>query len=410
MAFINKLSSIRPDFQPEANFTDFVIDSDLLRDDPQIVFKKTYFETVKKINSVENYKNYGVIMEIIRTTNPKSKLGRLIKQTTAAATDFVEYLVFPIDKPSVSLDTYLQKPLDLYKAATLLRCIYEDVSTVIPVGSLVRLEYDNNLKDEATITKVFGELPPVLGESSQTSAADTYKSPPCVDTSKIKATADAVNGDQNVPLQNSQAPTPNMSTTPCSKIEIPVRNFSSISPDIQLSKYFTLADLIVTNQRVDNSPNEKQIERLKLLCTTLLDPIREIYGEFTINSAFRGRLLNARIRGATTSQHMDGDAADIKFNGLPNKEAVFDLFEKIKNDRTLPYNQLIFECDNINSYWFHIAQAREGGFPSRDVLSYGPWSDEGDPTIGTVKRRYLQYNRNNIRTGLASRGITDYFV
>jgi zinc D-Ala-D-Ala carboxypeptidase len=411
MAYISKLSQVRPDLQPEANFTDFVIDGDVLRDEPQIVLRKAIYESVRKINNVENYNSYGVVMQEIQTTAPRTSLGRLLKQATGASSPiFNEYLILPIDRPSVTIDSYLQKPLDIYKSTSLLRCIAEETSLKIPIGSIVKLEYRNNLKDEAVITKVFGELPPVLEENAVSRPDDAYKAPPCVENSAIQSTSDAVNGNQSAPVSSTSAPTPNMSTTPCTKIEVPMSNYTSIDPNLEISKYFTLRQLTTTSVSADNTPNQKQIDRLRLLCASILDPLREKYGNFTVNSAFRSLAVNTKIKGATNSQHLDGDAADIRFTGLPDKEAVFELYERILNDASIPYQQFIFECSNINSYWFHISQAREGRTAQRQVLSYGPWSDRENPSTKKIERKYLPYNRNTIKLGLANRGITSYFV
>lgn len=66
---------------------------------------------------------------------------------------------------------------------------------------------------------------------------------------------------------------------------------------------------------IDNEPNEEQIQNLRVLCSRLLQPLRELYNEpFNINSGFRSQELNKAVGGVPTSQHTKGQAADIRVN------------------------------------------------------------------------------------------------
>lgn len=67
-----------------------------------------------------------------------------------------------------------------------------------------------------------------------------------------------------------------------------------------------------TDKGINNEPNDEQIENLRVLCSCLLQPLREIYEEpFTISSGFRGAELNKAVGGVSTSQHTKGQASDI---------------------------------------------------------------------------------------------------
>ena len=389
-------SDLKPDFGREANYESFSIDSDLLRDDPQVVFRKALFESVKSINSVSDYKNYGIVVsEAIVTTNPTTQINRIIKQTTGASnSQFREYLVLTVDKAYATLNTYLATIADIYKATGLLRCS-SDIEDEIPKGSFVKLEYDNSRKEQATIIKIYGQLPPVLEENPKAAASDAFSTPPCTDTSNITPSTDPIGG-QSTPqdVNSSQAPTPNMTTKPCSVIQRPVSSYSSLNEDEKISKYFTIGQLIVTSQPYDNTPNQEEIERLKFLAVNILDKLRDKYGEFNINSAFRSEAVNNSVGGAKASQHRLGTAADIKFY-LPSNEDVFNLFDKIRNDTDLQYDQLIFECERRNSYWFHISVAHPTTTftqTRRQSLSWGPWC----PKKSDGSRAYLSYTRNSI--------------
>ena len=66
---------------------------------------------------------------------------------------------------------------------------------------------------------------------------------------------------------------------------------------------------------------------------------REAVGmSIKVNSGYRGPALNKRLKGATKSQHLEGQAADIEAPGL----AVLALFKKAIELR-LPFDQIIYE-------------------------------------------------------------------
>ncbi len=85
---------------------------------------------------------------------------------------------------------------------------------------------------------------------------------------------------------------------------------------MNLTKNFTLSEMSHSNtakaKKITNIPDEKQIEELRKLCVRLLQPLRDIYQEpFIINSGFRSAETNKAVGGASSSQHMKGQAADI---------------------------------------------------------------------------------------------------
>lgn len=88
---------------------------------------------------------------------------------------------------------------------------------------------------------------------------------------------------------------------------------------MNLTTNFRLIEFTVsgtaTARGIKNEPNETQVENLKVLCSRLLQPLRERYNEpFSINSGFRSTELNKAVGGVPTSQHTKGQAADVKVN------------------------------------------------------------------------------------------------
>lgn len=126
---------------------------------------------------------------------------------------------------------------------------------------------------------------------------------------------------------------------------------------MQLSPHFTLAELTHSDKAVelgiDNTPNEENIERLKIVCCRILEPVRDHYGiPFKPNSGYRCPELNTALNGSKTSQHMAGQAVDFEVPGIAN----YDLALWISTN--LVYDQLILENYTqgiLNSGWVHCS-------------------------------------------------------
>lgn len=120
---------------------------------------------------------------------------------------------------------------------------------------------------------------------------------------------------------------------------------------MNLSKSFTLAELCVTNTGIPNVPDAQELENLERLANDVLQPIRDAWGAIVVNSGFRCRAVNMAIGGASTSEHQDGNAADIKPTQAPI-EVVFDWIVK-----KMQYGQAILE-DKNGVKWIHISRPR----------------------------------------------------
>ena len=122
-----------------------------------------------------------------------------------------------------------------------------------------------------------------------------------------------------------------------------------------MGKYFTIKELTKssTAQRlhIDNNPTQEVKDNLNKLIDNVLDPLRELYGKpIIVNSGYRCTKLNKAIGGAKNSQHLVGQASDIR-TVQNTKESNKELFELIKNSK-LPFDQLINEYDYN---WVHVS-------------------------------------------------------
>ena len=108
---------------------------------------------------------------------------------------------------------------------------------------------------------------------------------------------------------------------------------------MKLSRNFSLSELIKSDTAIrlgiDNNPNADQIEKLKLLCENILQPVRDHFGRVTVTSCFRSPELCVKIGSSLNSQHTRAEAADFECLGTSNAE----VFDWIKAN--LPYDQMI---------------------------------------------------------------------
>jgi zinc D-Ala-D-Ala carboxypeptidase len=146
---------------------------------------------------------------------------------------------------------------------------------------------------------------------------------------------------------------------------------------VQLSRHFTLAEMTHSDTaqqlRLPNQPGPAETENLRALCRAVLDPLREAIGQpIKVNSGYRSSEVNAAIKGATTSQHLHGMAADIQSRGVQ----VLDLFKRIIR-MGLPFDQLIYEAKNAGTKWVHVSHSPAGNRGQIMTATFGP---DGRPT------------------------------
>tara|TARA_Y100000296_G_scaffold11209_1_gene12962 strand:+ start:149 stop:688 length:540 start_codon:yes stop_codon:yes gene_type:complete len=129
-----------------------------------------------------------------------------------------------------------------------------------------------------------------------------------------------------------------------------------------IGKYFKLKHLIWSNTAknnsinnmpgVDNSPSQTTvIENLRGLMTNVVDKIVAIYPNLIINSGYRCLALNSHLKGSSTSQHVYGQAVDIKVPGLTSAQLYNYIYNNIEK-----WDQLVWEYPERGSKsWVHVA-------------------------------------------------------
>ena len=123
-------------------------------------------------------------------------------------------------------------------------------------------------------------------------------------------------------------------------------------------KWFALKEFVKSNTAarlgIDNNPSEDVKKNIELLVEKILDPLREKFGKpIIVTSGYRCKELNKAVGGAAKSQHMSGEAADIRTVG-DSKSANKELFNLII-ELGLPFDQLINEHDYD---WVHVSYGK----------------------------------------------------
>ena len=131
---------------------------------------------------------------------------------------------------------------------------------------------------------------------------------------------------------------------------------------MNLTENFSLNELTKSQtaerKGIDNTPSTEHQENLKRLCETLLQPIRDHFGQVvSVSSGYRSVELCVAIGSSTGSQHARGEAADFEIFGVSNKELADWINEN------LTYDQLILEYwkeSDPNSGWIHCSFTLNG--------------------------------------------------
>ena len=97
--------------------------------------------------------------------------------------------------------------------------------------------------------------------------------------------------------------------------------------DIRLSSHFTLGEFIHLRKYADNVPTIQAVVNMTYGCHMLLEPARKVVGPIIINSGFRCSRVNALVGGVNNSQHLLGQAADIRPRDLAKFQQLIDFLQ-----------------------------------------------------------------------------------
>jgi hypothetical protein len=109
---------------------------------------------------------------------------------------------------------------------------------------------------------------------------------------------------------------------------------------MMLSTHFSLSELTksstATRKGIDNTPDDTVTENLIVLCTEILEPVREHYGiPFVPNSGYRSLELNRAIGSSDRSQHVTGKAVDFEIPGVDNRDVALWVMDNCQFDQLI---------------------------------------------------------------------------
>lgn len=136
---------------------------------------------------------------------------------------------------------------------------------------------------------------------------------------------------------------------------------------MQLSPHFSLDELTTSVEHLEYqavnlalATTEPYKTYLQRLATEVLEPLRVQWGHtLHVNSGLRCRDLNNLIHGATTSQHLLGQAADLDSD---DNYELWQLARKLSAQGKLRFGQLILEKGRErggSAGWVHISLQTE---------------------------------------------------
>jgi len=133
---------------------------------------------------------------------------------------------------------------------------------------------------------------------------------------------------------------------------------------VNLSENFTLAEFeksqTAKDAGIDNTLPDNLLPNAVALCMNVLQPTRDHIGPIGVNSGYRCPELNQAVDGATASQHMRGEAADITIGSNDQNRSLFTWMRI-----NVPHDQIILER---GGKWIHVSFKEKGNrFQTREL-------------------------------------------
>lgn len=167
---------------------------------------------------------------------------------------------------------------------------------------------------------------------------------------------------------------------------------------MKVSKHFTLEEFTYSDTakkfEIANTPDDFHIKIIKHTAEYLLEPLRNLLGVYygktvciRITSGYRCPLLNSKVGGSGTSQHVKGCAVDIEAYYMSGKKKIIinyiELYTLIKQwvkAGKLSIDQCIQEVSG-SAKWVHVSHHPSGKTCDRkQFLKY----NNGTYTLDTI--------------------------
>ena len=96
---------------------------------------------------------------------------------------------------------------------------------------------------------------------------------------------------------------------------------------IRLSPQFMLTEFLNLRKYPENVATMQEVVNMTYGCHPLLEPARMIVGPIIINSGYRNEAVNGKVGGVKNSQHLLGQAADIRPKDPRQFQRLVDFFK-----------------------------------------------------------------------------------
>ena len=123
--------------------------------------------------------------------------------------------------------------------------------------------------------------------------------------------------------------------------------------EIRLSQHFLLREFLNLKKYPENIPTMQVVANLTYGCHLLLEPARFLVGPIIINSGFRSETVNHKVGGVRNSQHLLGQAADIRPKDPKQFSALVDFLKNWEYT-----DQLLTASNWLHISWNPFAQPR----------------------------------------------------
>ena len=114
---------------------------------------------------------------------------------------------------------------------------------------------------------------------------------------------------------------------------------------VRLSPHFKLGEFLNLGKYPENIPTMQVVANLTYGCHQLLEPARLLVGPIIVNSGFRCEAVNRKVGGVRNSQHLIGQAADIRPKDPARFPELVDFF------KSWEYTDQLLTA----STWLHIS-------------------------------------------------------
>jgi len=140
--------------------------------------------------------------------------------------------------------------------------------------------------------------------------------------------------------------------------KLPDINISNgVNYGMKISDKFTLKDVMVKGKlrAYGGFSKADMIANMRCLAVNCLDPIKTKFPGMYFTSGFRDYIPSG---GSTTSQHMLGQAVDMKFKGMTKGQYHDEIVQWIV--KNVPYDQVLLEYLPSGGHWIHISFKQSG--------------------------------------------------